>query len=141
MPVDVSSLPVEFLFSVHALVGKPVVIPGGPAGTRVVVAITGGTFEGPKAKGTVEMGGDWLTMRPAVSAHLDVRILLTTGDGASIHMAYEGIMAPGEEGPRIIAAPLFQTGDERYAWLNDVQAISIGKPGTGCVDYEVYRVI
>jgi hypothetical protein len=42
---------------------------------------------------------------------------------------------------RIITAPLFQTGDERYAWLNDVQAVAIGKPSKDAVDYDVYRIL
>jgi hypothetical protein len=56
-------------------------------------------------------------------------------------MAYEGIMAPSENGVRIITAPLFQTGDERYAWLNDVQAVAIGQPSKDAVDYDVYRIL
>ena len=141
MPADVSSLPVEFLFTIHAELAAPVVIPGGPAGTRVVVEVTGGTFVGPRGTGTVQMGGDWLTMRTAGTAQLDVRVLLVTDDGVAIHMAYEGIMAPTADGPRIVTAPLFQCGDERYSWLNDIQAVAIGKPGSNCVDYEVYQIL
>jgi hypothetical protein len=141
MPDIFSSLPVEFLFTIHANVAAPVPIAGGPAGTRVIVNVTGGTFAGPKASGTVNMGGDWLTMRATGTAHLDVRILLTTDDGVAIHMAYEGIMGPTDDGIRIITAPLFQTGDERYAWLNDVQAVAIGKPSKDAVDYDVYRIL
>ena len=141
MPDILSSLPVEYLFTIHATVAAPVPIPGGPAGTRVIVNVTGGTFAGPKASGTVTMGGDWLTMRTTGTAHLDVRVLLITDDGVPIHMAYEGIMTPSDTGVRIITAPLFQTGDERYAWLNDVQAVAIGKPSKDAVDYDVYRIL
>ena len=56
-------------------------------------------------------------------------------------MAYQGIMGPTDDGVRIITAPLFQTGDERYAWLNDVQAVAIGKPSKDAVDYDVYRIL
>jgi hypothetical protein len=70
-----------------------------------------------------------------------VRLLLITDDGVAIHMAYEGIMAPSDTGVRIITAPLFQTGDDRYAWLNDVQAVAIGQPSKDAVDYDVYRVL
>jgi hypothetical protein len=141
MPDILSSLPVEFLFTIHANVAAPVPIAGGPAGTRVIVNVTGGSFAGPKASGTVNMGGDWLSMRTTGSAHLDVRLLLITDDGVAIHMAYEGIMGPTDDGVRIITAPLFQTGDERYAWLNDVQAVAIGKPSKDAVDYDVYRIL
>jgi hypothetical protein len=50
-------------------------------------------------------------------------------------------MAPGENGPRIITAPLFQAGDERYTWLNAVQAVAVGAPGAGSVDYDIYRIL
>jgi len=78
---------------------------------------------------------------PVVTAQLDVRALINTDDGAAIHIQYTGIMAPGENGPRIITAPLFQAGDERYTWLNAVQAVAVGAPGAGSVDYDIYRIL
>ena len=139
---DLSALNVEFLFHMHATLDAPAVVPGGPQGTRVIVGINGGSVAGPKVNGTVaHLGADWLTMRADGSARLDVRALINTSDGAAIHVFYKGIMAPGEGGPRIITAPLFETGDERYAWLNSVQAVAVGAPGQGSVDYDVYRVL
>lgn len=139
---DLTSLNVEFLFHMHATLDAPVVVPGGPQGTRVIVGINGGTVTGPKVNGTVaHLGADWLTMRADGSARLDVRALIHTSDGAAIHVFYKGIMAPGESGPRITTAPLFETGDERYAWLNSVQAVAVGAPGQGSVDYDVYRIL
>lgn len=139
---EATSLPVEFLFHMHATLDAPAVVAGGPHGTRVIVGINGGTVEGPRVKGTIaHLGADWLTMRADGTAQLDVRALVHTHDGAVIHTHYTGIMAPGENGPRIITAPLFETGDERYAWLNGVQAVATGAPGAGTVDYDVYRVL
>lgn len=139
---DISSLNVEFLFHMHATLDTPVVVPNGPQGTRVIVGITGGNVAGPKVNGTVaHLGADWLTLRADGTAQLDVRALVHTTDGAAIHMHYKGVMAPGAEGPRIITAPLFETGDERYTWLNGVQAIAVGAPGANSVDYDVYRVL
>jgi hypothetical protein len=142
MPQNINSLPVEYLFTINATLADPVVIPNGPLGTRVIVPCTGGTFSGPRVSGTIaSVGADWLTMRSNGTAQLDVRIILTTDDGASIYMTYTGVMAPGADGPQIVTAPLFQAGDERYVWLNDLQAVAIGKPGQNRVDYEVYKVI
>lgn len=139
---DVTSLNVEFLFHMHATLDAPVVVPGGPHGTRVIVGVNGGTVKGPKVNGTVaHLGADWLTMRADGSAQLDVRALIHTEDGAAIHVSYKGIMAHGEAGPRIITAPLFETGDERYTWLNSVQAVATGAPGQGSVDYDIYRIL
>ena len=141
MANTLNSVPVEYLFTVHATVGAPVVIPNGPAGTRLVIEVTGGTVSGPQVNGVVNMGGDWATLRANGTAGLDVRLLLTTNDGDAIHMTYEGVLSPTDGGMRIITAPRFQTGSEKLAWLNDVQAIAFGAPGENCVDYDVYRVL
>ena len=140
---DITSLNVEFLFHMHATLADPIVIPNGPAGTRVIVGITGGTVKGPKVNGTVaHLGADWLSIRADGTAQLDVRALITTDDGASIHAHYLGIMSPGADGaPRIVTAPLFEAGDERYTWLNGLQAVAVGAPGAGSVDYDVYRIL
>lgn len=136
-----TSLPVEFLFHMSATLADPVVIPNGPQGTRVIVGVTGGTVAGPRVNGTVHpLGADWLTMRADGSAQLDVRALIITDDGASIHVSYKGIMTRGESGARIVTAPLFETGDERYAWLTHVQAIATGAPGANLVEYDIYAV-
>ena len=142
MPQNTTSLSVEYLFTINATLADPVVVPDGPLGTRVIVPVTGGTFSGPRASGTISnIGADWLTMRANGTAQLDVRIILKTDDGTPIYMTYTGVMAPGADGPQIVTAPLFQAGDEKYAWLNDIQAVAIGKPGKNRVDYEVYKVI
>ncbi len=69
---------------------------------------------------------------------LDVRILLETDDGAVILMQYKGIGVDG--GENIRTAPLFETGDERYAWLNSVQAVAHGSVGDGTVTYNVFAL-
>ena len=138
-----TSLPVEFLFTLSATLAPSSLVPSGPNGTRMIVPITGGTVTGPKISGTLEaVGADWLTLRSDATAQLDVRALIRTSDGAMIHPSYKGIMSPDADGaPRIISAPLFETGDERYAWLNNVQAFAIGAPGKGSVEYKVYRFV
>ena len=37
-------------------------------------------------------------------------------------------------------APKFETSDERYAWLNAVQAVGKGQLGRGTVSYEIAEV-
>jgi hypothetical protein len=108
----------------------------------VAADVTGGTFEGPRLRGTVVTpGGDWVTVRANGTVQLDVRLLLVTDDGASLLVQYKGIGTPGGDGTTSIrTAPLFETGDERYAWLNDVQAVGIGTSVKGSVTYEVYAL-
>lgn len=137
-----SSLPVEHLFTLTAALGGTSVITGGPQGGRAIVAVPSGTFDGPKLKGTLaeNSGGDWVTLRPDGTFKLDVRITLVTDDGATILMAYQGIGKRSENGNVLRTAPLFETGDERYAWLNQVQAVGIGSSGDGKVIYDVYAL-
>jgi hypothetical protein len=138
-----SALPVEYLFPITAQTVAPVMMQNGPQGTRVIVGVTGGTFEGPKLKGTVAAngGGDYLTSRADGSVKLDVRIVLNTDDGAVILMTYNGIGLTRDDGSLSLrTAPLFETGDERYSWLNRVQAVATGAPGRGDVSYTVYAL-
>jgi Protein of unknown function (DUF3237) len=51
-----------------------------PLGDRRVAVVEGGSFEGPKLKGTVLRGGsDWILARPDGALQLDVRLTLKTG--------------------------------------------------------------
>ena len=135
-----TSLAVEHLFTISAATRTAGLLKDGPHGTRVVVGVTGGTFEGQRLKGTVKgPGGDWVTLRPDGSGRLDVRLLLETDDGALILMQYTGVFAQGAS--YIRSAPLFETGDERYAWLNDVLSVGLGSVGEGEVTYDVYQVL
>jgi len=131
-----TSLPVEHLFTFTATVTPAGLIASGPAGTKVVVNAGPGTVEGPNIKGTVKSpSGDWVTSRPDGSLSLDLRVLIETDDGAIILMTYLGVSADG--GKNIRCAPLFETGDERYAWLNDIQAVGIGRTEGDDVSYDI----
>ena len=135
-----TSLPVEHLFTMTAARQTAGLLKDGPHGTRLVVGVNGGTFEGQRLKGTVKgPGGDWVTLRPDGSGRLDVRLMLETDDGALILMQYKGVFAQGAS--YIRAAPLFETGDERYAWLNDVLSVGLGRVGKDDVTYDVYQVL
>ena len=134
-----TTLPVEHLFDVHLDVTIASMIPAGPAGTRVTVQVDGGTFTGPRASGTViGPSADWALFRADGSIKIDVRTLLRTDDGADIYRSYSGIGLEG--GGRLRTAPLFETGDERYAWLNTVQAVATGSSDGTIVYYQIYAV-
>lgn len=142
MAQEEATLTVQFLFRFEAQLGSRAVIENGPQGSRVIRNVTGGWFEGPSLNGTVEApGGDWVTNRAdGTSSKLDVRLTLRTHDGAVILMTYNGIGFRTETGEVVLrTAPLFETGDARYTWLNRVQAVGIGQlQDTSTVTYEVY---
>ncbi len=108
----------------------PIRDPGaGPHGTRVTFPIAGGSFEGPRLRGTVLPGGDdWATKRSDGVVELDLRITLQTDDEVLIHMTFEGIRddgAPG--GPYFRTLPRFETASPKYAYLNRLLAVGTGE--------------
>lgn len=139
-----TQLPAEHLFTLTAELGDSsnALIKNGPQGTRTIASVIGGSFEGPRASGTiVAPGGDWVTVRADRSIRLDVRLLLVTDDGESILMTYNGVGHRTKDGTTSIrTAPTFETGAEKYAWLNLVQAVGIGTAGPGSVTYEIYAL-
>jgi hypothetical protein len=109
---------------------------------RVIVPVSGGTFEGAKLKGTVLPGGDWIIRRPDGSSVLDVRIILQTDDGQKIYMTYRGISYTpkgGEQYWRIV--PVFETGAEKYLWLNNIVAVGVHRTLAGKVAYRIYQIL
>ncbi len=133
----------EPLFEITAEIAPPIVIPDTPDGTRVIVHVTGGKFEGPRLKGTVlASGADWFLMRSDGVGVIDVRLVLKTDDSESenIYMTYTGrakMTAGGLSG--ISTAPVFAASTKgKYAWLNGVQAFAEGETTPGGVKYKLY---
>jgi hypothetical protein len=129
----------EFLFDLSLTTLPPADI--GP--DRTVVAVSGGTFDGPKLKGTViGPAGDWMVQRHDGSRLLDVRALLQTDDGQRLYMMWRGIaytLPGGSLYARIL--PMFETGAAKYAWLNNVVAVGIYRPAAGKILYRVYEIL
>jgi hypothetical protein len=88
-------------------------------------------------KGTA--AADWLRLSPDGTATLDVRLTVETDDGAIIFAEYGGRMQMATM--TIYATPLFHTSDERYTWLNSIQAVAKGTfPEPGTLIYEIYEL-
>jgi hypothetical protein len=115
---------------------------GAASAGRLVVPVSGGTFAGPRMKGTIiGPGGDWIVERPDGSRVLDVRILLETDDAQTIYMSWRGIAYTppgGELFARIV--PVFETGAPRYSWLNNVVAVGVYRGG-GKIAYRIYAIL
>jgi hypothetical protein len=139
--MTLSELPVEHVLTFTALTGTPAVIAGAPQGTRGILGVTGGSFEGPRLKGTIlAPGGDWFTIRANGNLKLDVRLLLAVDDGAHILLTYSGIATRTDDGMEIRIAPLFEAPEGPHAWLNDIQGVGYGHLIEGGVTYEVYAL-
>jgi hypothetical protein len=135
------SLEGEFLFSLQVNVAKAQTFGTTPLGGRRLAIVSGGHFEGPRLRGSVEEGGtDWIRIRTDGVRQLDVRLSLRTHDGCMIALRYEGYRLASDEtlatertGVEVPAAEhwyrvaaFFEVGDERYDWLNRVTAIGLG---------------
>jgi hypothetical protein len=143
----------EHIFDMHADLEAPQVIPGGPLGERQIFVVKGGTLEGPRIKGVIlPGGGDWATRRADGVIQLDVRATIKTDDDAIIYAQYSGLLdAPmetivagvsGNDPPLtdyyFYTNPMFQTGSEKYAWLNRVVAVGRGRIVPSAAEYRVW---
>jgi uncharacterized protein DUF3237 len=126
-----------------------------PHGRRRVIVITGGAFRGEKLSGRILPGGaDWQVIRADGVAELDARYTLETTDRALIYVRNFGYRhGPPELMRRLMAGdpvdpalyymrttPLFETGAERYRWLNGLICVASGARRAATVELEVFAV-
>jgi hypothetical protein len=107
---------------------------------RVIGGIANGRWTGERLNADiVAPGGDWAIPSTDGSIMLlDVRQTLRTDDGALIYVTYQG-RCDRERGTYTVA-PTFETDDERYAWLNAVQAIGQGRTEGDDIVYAMFEV-
>ena len=126
-----------------------------PHGRRRVIAITGGSFRGERLSGRVLPGGaDWQLVRADGVAELDARYTLETVDRSLIYVRNFGYRhGPPEVMRRLLAGepvdaslysmrttPRFETGAERYHWLNGLICVASGARRAASVELEVFAV-
>ncbi len=152
---EVTDLKTEFLCELKAnIVLPPQMVGLGPYGTRMIFHVSGGTVKGPKLSGELLPGDDWVLIRPDGAAQLDVRGTIRTDDGKLIYVRYGGIQIiapqvyqriskgesvdPSEYYSR--TTPIFETGAEKYRWLNQVISVGVGTLGKDFVSYKIYVI-
>jgi hypothetical protein len=126
-----------------------------PLGRRRIIPIVGGTVSGARLSGEVLPGGaDWQVIRPDGVADLDARYTIRTNDGALVYVRNRGYR---HGPPEVIArlgrgesvdpslyymrtTPRFETGDERYAWLNRIVCVGSGARLAAAVRIDFYAV-
>ena len=126
-----------------------------PQGRRRIIGITGGRFSGERLTGRVLPGGaDWQVIRADGVADLDARYTLETADGALIYVRNRGYrhgpaavlqkLSSGEEvDPKLYymrTTPSFETGAERYRWLNRLVCVGSGERRADSVKLDFYEV-
>ena len=115
----------------------------GPKGPRLVVEVREASLESERVNASLATrdAADWGTVSDnGKLMSLDVRFTLKTDDGEFIYVEYcgRGSLETGLIG----AAPTFQTGSEKYSWLNTVQGAMAGQANleTGELVYRLYEL-
>jgi hypothetical protein len=131
-----------YAFEVRADVAPPIEIGRTPRGTRRVVPIVGGTFEGGELKGRILAGGaDWQLIDEDGFTQLDSRYTLETDAGDVIAVRNRGVRhAPPEVMARLLAGepvdpslvyfattPTFETAAPHLGWLTRSMFVGIGQ--------------
>jgi hypothetical protein len=129
---------------------------GSPSGERQYWEMSEGTLTGPRIAARIAMpGGDWHLVGTDRFGRPDVRVQFVTDDGAAILLHYTGLV---ERTPAFNQAAesggatsfddqymrmffTFETGAQKYAWLNEHLFIAEGRlAGPAEIEYRVYRV-
>jgi len=107
---------------------EPLDVGNTPTGHRIIAEIASASLSG-RLSGSLAgaSSADWLTMTPGGLGLPEVRLVIRTSDGALVLMRYTGRIrfVPGQAAI-VMIAPVFETGDSRYYWLNEIQAAGKG---------------
>jgi len=131
------------LCTIRVQLRPPINVGAGPAGTRLISEIESADFTGDRLSGQLlgTAAADWAVLSADGIGVLDVRLTLRTHDGATVFVRYNGRLDASRGFPvTVYVAPLFETADERYSWLNRTQAIGKGSLHEDLsLDYEWYE--
>jgi hypothetical protein len=147
----------RLLMTMRVKVGTVLNIGAVPHGTRRTAPLGGGTFEGPRLRGTILPDGsaDWQLLRSDGVLEMDLRVTLRTDDGALISMRSFGLR---HGPPEIIAAigrgetvdpstyyfrtmPRFETAHPAYLFLNRLIAVASGDRRPEGPIYTIHEVL
>ena len=141
-PAAPAPLQTEFVYEAVVTIDAGVEVGTTPGGTRRYIPITGGTFEGPRIRGTILPGGaDWQTSRSDGVTEVDALYTIRTDDGTVIIVRNSGVIADG--GAYMRTAPRFEAPAGPHDWLNRAQFLGsvAGGPRPGTVIIRIFRVL
>jgi hypothetical protein len=124
-------------------IAQQTLLSGTPRGRRLIGEAATCRWDGERVHASQHgaSASDWVRIHHDGSVDVDARILLRTDDGAMIAMTYRGKAdRPPAEGGVIFTAPSFETDDERYAWLNDIQAVGKGVRTDSVLVYHLFAL-
>ena len=125
----------------------PIMVGATPSGNRMIFEVQEARFEGERLRGSMKgaAAADWFVVSPdGAVGTLDVKVTLETDDGANVYGHYSGRTdtSAGPGARPIYTAPMFETSDERYAWINSILAVAKGEisPDMSTLVYEIYEL-
>jgi hypothetical protein len=129
---------------------------GSPRGAREYWEMSEGTLRGPRIDASIAMpGADWFAVGADRFGRPDVRVQFMTVEGSLILLHYTGLVERTAVFTRAAEAGTetkwtdqymrmtmsFDTGAEKYAWLNENLFIGEGRlAGRLEIEYDIYRV-
>lgn len=140
----------EFAFGALVTLGTGVAPGKTPYGSRNIIPITGGTFEGPDIKGTIIPGGwDWQLVRADGCIDVKADYMLKTDDGAIINVVNTGALCMPKAGkaPKPVrTSPRFEAPLGKYEWLGQAAFVGTletakGPKGEPAVKIRFYKAI
>jgi hypothetical protein len=146
----------EFAFELNIQVSLQPEVGTTGKGTRKIISITGGSFEGPQIKGSILPGGyDWQLVRNDGVIEIDARYVLQTDDGNMITIVNTGLrhapqeilqrLGKGEEvDPSLYyfrSIPVLETSAPKYDWLTKHIFIANGIRKPASVIIQVWKVL
>lgn len=146
----------EFVFELRVEASSLPEIGKTPKGTRKLIAINGGSFEGPLINGKVIPGGyDWQLLRNDEVTEIEARYVLQTDDGAMITIINSGlrhgpahVMQQLAQGQEVDPAqyyfrsiPYFETSEKKYDWLNKNIFVANGIRKPALVVIQVWKIL
>jgi len=135
----------EWISTATVAVAPVEIIGRSPAGERRVVAIREGRFEGHICGNVVSGGADFQIVTTDGTSYLDARYLIRTDDNALIIVQNRGIRhgVIGDDPSQYYfrSTPQFETGHERYLWLNKIVAVCSGARTPETVLLDFYQVL
>jgi hypothetical protein len=146
-PVAAQEPSLEFVFEEIVTLGDATA-PGDTArGGRLIIPITGGTFEGPDMRGVIVPGGwDWQLRRADGCTEVEADYFLETDDGVVINVVNTGVICAGEGGAMqpVRTHPVFEAPRGKYEWMSQtafVGTLEPAPPSAGpAVKIRFYRV-
>ena len=146
----------QLLFEAHGQLEPAIVMGQTPDGLKRIVPIVGGTFEGPKIRGSLVPGGaDWQYVRADNVTVVEAHYLLRTDDGVLVEVHNRGLRhGPDEVMRRLVAgekvdpseyyfraAPSLTAPAGKYEWLNRRLFLCTGARFATSIRLWVYEVL